>query len=79
MARASSYHSGVVTGAGRVTALSHLGEGRPEPPPLLEVMWNSLVESFIKAHHGDGGPLRVEPSKTGPESLLLGERPRTLR
>jgi hypothetical protein len=51
-----------------------LREGRPEPPPLLEVMWNSSVESSIKVRRGDGGPLRVEPTKVVPKSLLLKER-----
>jgi hypothetical protein len=51
-----------------------LREGRPEPPPPLEVMWNSSVESSIKVCRGDGGPLWVEPMKVVPESLLLEER-----
>jgi hypothetical protein len=74
MARASSYHGGVVTGAGGAPALSLLREGRLEPPTSLEAVWNSSVESSIMAHHGDGGPLRFELMKAMLESLLLGER-----
>jgi hypothetical protein len=72
MARASSCHSGVVTGAGGAPAPSLLGEGKSEPPPPLEALWNSLVESSIMAHRGDGGPLRIEPMKAVPDSPLLG-------
>jgi hypothetical protein len=64
-------------GAGIAPAVSFLGEGRPEPPPPLEAMWNSLMESSIMAHHGDDGPMRVEPMKTMSVSLLLGERLKT--
>jgi hypothetical protein len=49
-------------------------EGMPEPPPLLEVMWNSSVQSSIMAHRGDGGQLWVERMKAVLELLLLGER-----
>jgi hypothetical protein len=31
-------------------------EGRLEPPPPLEVMWNSSVESSIMDCPGDGDP-----------------------
>jgi hypothetical protein len=31
-----------------------LGEGRPEPPSPLDVVWNSSMESSIMAHRGDG-------------------------
>jgi hypothetical protein len=74
MAGASTCHSGVVTRAGEAPAPSLLGEGRPEPPPPLEAVWNSSVESSIMARHGDGGLLRVETMKAMPQSLLLGER-----
>jgi hypothetical protein len=74
MTGASSYHGRVVTGAGEAPALSLLGEGRSEPPPPLEVVWNSSVEYSIMAYRGDGGPLWIEPMKAVPESPLLGER-----
>jgi hypothetical protein len=38
-------------------ASSLLGEGRPDPPPPLKVVWYSSVESSIIAHHEDGGLL----------------------
>jgi hypothetical protein len=65
---------GVVMGAGRAPVLGLLGEGRPEPHPPLEAMWNSSVESSIVVCCGDGGLLRVEPMNAMAESLLLGER-----
>jgi hypothetical protein len=74
MAGASSCHGVVVTGAGGAPAPSLLGQGRPVPPSLLEVVWNSSVESSIMAHRGDGDPLRVEPMKVVSESFLLEER-----
>jgi hypothetical protein len=64
----------VLTGVGGAPTPSHLGEGRSEPPPLLEVVWNTAVESSIMARRRDGGPLWVESIKAMPESLLLGER-----
>jgi hypothetical protein len=63
-----------VEGAGRVLAPCLIGEGRLELPSLLEAVTNSSVESSIMARRGDSGPLRVEPIKAVPESLLLGER-----
>jgi hypothetical protein len=51
-----------------------LGEGRLEPPSLLDVIWNSSMESSIMTHRGDGDPLRVKPMKAATELLLLGER-----
>jgi hypothetical protein len=39
---------------------SGVTEGKPEPPPPLEAVWNSLVESSIMARRVDGGPLWVE-------------------
>jgi hypothetical protein len=74
MAGASSYHGGIVIGVGGAPAPSLLGEGWPEPPPPLEAVWNSSVESSITVHRRDGGPLWVEPKKAVPKSLLLGER-----
>jgi hypothetical protein len=74
MARESSCHGVIVMGVGKAPTPSLLGEGRPHHPPPLQAMWNSLVESSIMAHCGDGGPLRVEPMKVVPEFLLLGER-----
>jgi hypothetical protein len=74
MAGASSYCGVVVTGADGAPTLSLLGEVTPEPPPLLEVVWNSSVESSIMTRYGDGGPLRVEPMKVVSELLLLRER-----
>jgi hypothetical protein len=44
------------------------------PPSLLDIVWNSLMESFIMAHRKDGDPLQVEPMKAVPDLLLLGER-----
>jgi hypothetical protein len=41
MAEASSYCGVVVTGADGAPTPSLLGEVTPEPPPLLEVVWNS--------------------------------------
>jgi hypothetical protein len=72
MARASSYHNRVVTGADGAPTPSLLGEGRPKPPPPLEAMWNSSVESSIMVHHRDGDLLWV--MKVVPKSPLLGER-----
>jgi hypothetical protein len=69
MARASSCHIKVVIGTGGAPALSHLGEGMPEPPPSLEVVWNSLVEPSVMACRENGGSLQVEPMKAVPESL----------
>jgi hypothetical protein len=71
MSGASDCHGGVVTGAAKAPTPRLLGEGWPEPSPLLEAMWNSLVESSIMAHRGDSDPLRIEPMKVVPESLLL--------
>jgi hypothetical protein len=51
-----------------------LEEGRLEPCSLIEVVYNSSVESSIMAHREDGGLLRVEPMKVAAESFLLGER-----
>jgi hypothetical protein len=48
-----------------------------EAPSLLDVVWNSMMEYSIMARRGDGDPLRVEPMKTTPELLLLGERLRS--
>jgi hypothetical protein len=73
----SSCPGRVVMGVGGAPAASLLGEGRLEPPPLLEAVWNSSLESSIMALHGDGVPLWVEPMKVVPESLLLGERPKS--
>jgi hypothetical protein len=64
----------VVTGAGRAPMPRLLGEGRLEPPSLLDVIWNSSMESSIMTHRGDGDPLRVKPMKAATELLLLGER-----
>jgi hypothetical protein len=72
MARASSYHNRVVRGADGAPVPSLLGEGRPEPPPPLEVVWNSSMESSIMVHHRDGDLLWV--MKAVPKSPLLGER-----
>jgi hypothetical protein len=58
---------------------SLLREGRPEPPPPFEAVWNSSVESSIMACRGDGGPLWVKPMKVVPKSLHLGERLRPLK
>jgi hypothetical protein len=74
MARASSCNSGVVTIVSGAPTPSLLGEGRSEPPPLLESMWNSSVEYSIMAHRGDSGLLRVETMKVVPKLRLLGER-----
>jgi hypothetical protein len=74
MAKVSSCHGVVETGAGGAIVSSLLGEGRPEPPPPFEAVWNSSVESSIMVGRGDGGPLLVEPMKVVPKSLLLGER-----
>jgi hypothetical protein len=79
VAGAFSIHGVAVTGAGRVPVPHLLGEGRPKPPSLLDAMRNSLTESSIMAHHGDGVPLRVEPMKTVLESYLLGDRLRLLK
>jgi hypothetical protein len=49
-------HGVVVMGASRAPTPRLLGEGRPEPSCPLVVMWNSLMESSIMAHHGDGDP-----------------------
>jgi hypothetical protein len=62
----------VVTVAGRGLMSHLLGEGRPEPPTPLDVVWNSSVECSIMAHRGDGVPLWVEPMKAPPQLLLLG-------
>jgi hypothetical protein len=75
----SSYHGVVVIGAGGAPARSLLGEGRHEPPPSLEAIWNSSMESPIMDCHGDNGPLRVEPMKAVPESFLLGETLKPLK
>jgi hypothetical protein len=45
-----------------------------EPPSLLDIVWNSMMEYSIMAQRRDGDLLRVEPMKTTPELLLLGER-----
>jgi hypothetical protein len=49
------------------------GRGEVDPPSPSEAVWNSLVESHIMAHSGDGGPLRVEPMMAVSELSLLGE------
>jgi hypothetical protein len=54
-------------------------EGRLESPCLLEVAWNSLVESSIMARTEDGSLLRVELMKVASELFLLGKRLRSLR
>jgi hypothetical protein len=79
MVGASSYHGRVVMGVGEAPALSLLGKVRLELPSLLEVVWNSSMESSIMARHRDGGPLRVEPMKAVPKSPLLGERLKLLK
>jgi hypothetical protein len=55
--------------------VNDVNQGTIEAFRMLHV-WNSLVESSIMAHCGDGGPLRVEPMKVVPESPLL-EEPQT--
>jgi hypothetical protein len=56
-----------------------LKEGRLEPLSPVDTMWNSSVECSTMACSGDGDPLRVEPMKATPESLLLEERPKPLK
>jgi hypothetical protein len=60
VARQVSIHGVVLTRAGRAPMPRILGEGRPEPPSLLDVVWNSSVESSFMASHGDGDPLHPE-------------------
>jgi hypothetical protein len=76
---AFSINGVVMTGADRAPVLWLLGTGRPEPPSLLDSLWNSSMESSIMAHHRDGDPLQVEPMKAAPELLFLGERLRPLK
>jgi hypothetical protein len=67
-------HGVVVMGVGGGPVPCLLGQGRLEPPSLLEVVWNSSVESFIMAHSRDRGPMWVKPMKVVPESFLPRER-----
>jgi hypothetical protein len=51
-----------------------LGERRSIPPFPFEAMWNSLMESPIMAHSGDGGPPQYEPMTVASEPSFQGGR-----
>jgi hypothetical protein len=50
------------------------GKGRSVLPSTSEAMWNSSMESSIKACSGHGVPPRVEPMMAIPELSPMGER-----
>jgi hypothetical protein len=69
-----SGHGMVVAGAVEAPALCLQGKGRLILPSPFEAMWNSLTESSVMDHSGNGVPLRVEPMTAAPEPSLMGER-----
>jgi hypothetical protein len=50
-------HGVVMTGVDGAPVPCLVGEGRPKPPSLLDVVRNSLAESSIMGHCADEAPL----------------------
>jgi hypothetical protein len=69
-----SGHGMVVAGPDEAPVPCLRGEGMLILPSPFEAMWNSLMESLVMAHSGDGVPPRDEPIMTAPEPFLMGER-----
>jgi hypothetical protein len=69
-----SSHDMVVAGACKAPILRLLGKGRSILPSSSKVMWNSLAQSPVMAHSGDGGPPWVEPMMMASELSPTGER-----